>query len=196
MMLPTQKQQKQVYAYVSMIYRYRNICVHTWIGTSGFRQPVMLSPCPRPPHHGQRALETIRHIPPYSDLGLGNQKDHIQVKALLFQSSKAKLQELKYLERALQLHHSHNPFLCLSLIMRLGDMYREREVGPPNFIQHPLQSKTRILPQLSRQQLRFISQFIAVTCISQNALHDTILLNLTWLLNKIFWSNNSISFLF
>lgn len=74
-----------------MIYRCRNSCVHLWIGTSGFRQPVIFSPPPYPPHHGQRALETIKHSLLYSDLGLGKQKDHIQVKALLFQNSKAKL---------------------------------------------------------------------------------------------------------
>lgn len=54
--------------------------------------------------------------------------------------------------------------------MKLGDMYRERELGPPSFVWYPLQNKTCVLPRLSTSQVGRLRPCIAVTCGSQNAL--------------------------
>lgn len=70
-------------------------------------------------------LDTIRHILIHSNLGLGKQKGLVQARALPFQCIKEKLRELKYLEGAPWLHHSHNASLSLSLIMKLGDIQRK-----------------------------------------------------------------------
>lgn len=175
-MLPTEQQQKQVYCCMCMeAYLFPFVDGDIWLQTAYHILPTMF----------RELLETIRHILMHSDSGLGKQTDLVQVKALPFQSIKAKLRELKYPKRALQMHHSHNPFLSLSLIMTLGDMYREREVEPANFVWHRLQSKTCSLPQLNHQRLGFISQFVVrMLC------HEMLLLNLSQLLNKILWSNN------
>ena len=79
-----------------LLHMYRNIP----ISICGWRHVASDSPSHFPHPHPitfRELLETIRHILIHSDLDLGKQKDLTLVKALPFQSIKAKLRELKYL---------------------------------------------------------------------------------------------------